>query len=260
MALVSSRVETEGVLVLTLNRPDKLNALSAELIRDLTAAAREAAVAVATQSVRVVILESSTSKAFCVGADLAERLSMDAEEVSETLAALRELTETLAAVPVPTIAVLEGAAFGGGLELALCCDLRVCSPGAKLGLTETKLAILPGAGGTQRLTRLIGEAKAKELIFLAKVLLGTEAKTYGLVHDCVVDPHAHARTWAATLLTHGPLGVSQAKAAIEGGRGLSLAEGLDWERKCYQRVLESEDRVEGLQAFSKKRPPLYRGR
>lgn len=260
MSLVESRVGPAWTLVLTLSRVDKLNALSRELIGDLTSAAREAARRAARGDVRAVIVESATPKAFCAGADLAERLAMDETEVEQALDALRAMTDALAAIPVPTIAVLEGVAFGGGLELALACDLRVGAPSSKLGLTETKLAILPGAGGTQRLPRLIGEAKAKEMIFLAKILGGEEAAACGLLHACVDKPRDTARAWAETIAGHGPLGVLNAKSAIDGGRGRPLADALDWERACYQRVLRSEDRTEGLKAFVEKRPPVYKGK
>jgi methylglutaconyl-CoA hydratase len=259
MSLVLVEYEKKGLAVIVLNRPDKMNALSKHLISELTEAASAVRQRAEDGEVRVCVLRSSSDRAFCAGADLAERAKMSVSEVKDTLKALRNLCGELAGVPVPTIAVIEGVAFGGGLELALACDMRIASPGAQLGLTETRLAIIPGAGGTQRLTRLVGESRAKEMIFRARRLSGLEAWDIGLVNVAESQPQKVALDWAEEILGNGPLALKAAKLAIEGGEGKELEEALDWEYEMYQRVLDTKDRVEGLKAFLEKRPPQYRG-
>jgi enoyl-CoA hydratase/carnithine racemase len=169
----------------------------------------------------------------------------------------------VAALPQPTIAVINGAAFGGGLELALACDLRVAASTASLGLTETSLAIIPGAGGTQRLRAVVGVARAKELIYTARRLDAHQALRIGLVNE-VAEPaalRAAAEARAASTAANGPLAVSAAKAAIDLADGPDpLAERLAGERALYlERVLPSRDRLEALAAFREKRRPVWRG-
>jgi methylglutaconyl-CoA hydratase len=165
-------------------------------------------------------------------------------------------------LPMPVLAALEGAALGGGLELALACDLRVAGGAAKLGLPETSLAIIPGAGGTQRLPRLIGRARAKELIFTARRFGAEEALALGVVDRAVTAGQALAAALdlARQILPNGPVALRAAKAAIDGGLDQDRAGGLLIEEACYARVLPTEDRLEGLAAFREKRPPVYRGR
>ncbi|CEQ39337.1 SPOSA6832_00849 [Sporobolomyces salmonicolor] len=185
---------------------------------------------------RVLILRSAVPGAFCAGADLKERKTMSELEVARFLYNLRRLLSELESLPIPTIAAIDGPALGGGLELALACDLRVAAPSVtKIGLPETRLAIIPGAGGTQRLARLIGTSRAKDLIFTAKVMTAEEA---------------HGQ---------GPLALRAAKTAVDVGSQLDLGSGLDVERLCYQTILKSRDRLEGLAAFAEKRKPVYRG-
>jgi methylglutaconyl-CoA hydratase len=248
-----------GHWVCELNRPEKLNALSKQLVSELLDFFKEAQSAAQTYKLRVLTLKSSQTKAFCVGADLLERKKMNEDEVGLALDSLRELTSALAKISCPTIAFLEGAAFGGGLELALCCDLRVCSPQTQMGLTETRLAIIPGAGGTQRLTRLLGESRAKELIYTGKKLSGVEAATLGLVNACVADPKGWLQETVQQILDGGPVALRAAKQAIEKGLDLSLESALDQERVAYNLTLKTKDRIEGLQAFEEKRKARYQG-
>jgi methylglutaconyl-CoA hydratase len=249
-----------GLWTCTLDRPDKLNALSRKMIAELKQCFDEVASAARRFECRVLVVASSSPKAFCVGADLAERRGMNEEQVIETLDELREMTGSLERVPVPTIAVIEGAAFGGGLELALCCDLRVATAKSQMGLTETRLAIIPGAGGTQRLARLIGLSRAKELIFTGRRLSGLEADAFGLLNACEEDARAWAAKIASEISEGGPVAILAAKQAIESGFGLPIEEGLDEERKAYSRTLNTHDRLEGLKAFDEKRKPQYQGR
>jgi enoyl-CoA hydratase/carnithine racemase len=161
----------------------------------------------------------------------------------------------------PTICAMNGSAFGGGLELALACDFRILVEGAELGLTEVKLGIMPGAGGTQRLPRLIGEARAKEMILLGRRITSARALEIGLVHQVVPRAGLEAATQAllAELATCAPLSVISAKVAIERGYGKPIQDALDIERECYDITLFSHDRDEGLAAFAEGRPPRYQG-
>ncbi len=256
------RLTLDGPLaVLTLDRPEVMNALSLQTLARLGGhverLAREGAL-------RAVIVTGAGEKAFCAGADLKERAGFGEAETREYVARIGATFEAVAALPMPTIAALNGVAFGGGCELALACDLRLMARGAQIGLTETALAIIPGAGGTQRLPRVVGTARARELIFTARRLAADEALRLGLVHE-VCEPAelpARARGLAAAIAANGPLAVRAAKAALSlAERGVDLAEGLRRERELYlQHVLPSADRLEALAAFREKRPPRFEGR
>ncbi|RDD36650.1 Methylglutaconyl-CoA hydratase, mitochondrial [Trichoplax sp. H2] len=254
--------DQEGITVFTFNRPKAKNAISKNVANQF----RESIEAVKhDKSVRVVILRSAVPNIFCAGADLKERLQMPPEEVGPFVSGLRALLSGIAALPMPTIAALDGAALGGGLEIALACDFRLAASNAKLGLVETKLAIIPGAGGTQRLTRIVGIAQAKRLIFSAKILNGHEAAKIGLVEEAVEqsvegDAAYHAAvSLAEQILPQGPLAVRMAKAAINGGIETDIATGLALEESYYAQVIPTKDRIEGLKAFSEKRKPMYTG-
>lgn len=259
MKFVNLDKNPNGVWTCEINRPEKHNALSAELISELTKTFEEANEAALKYKCRVFVLQSSSPKAFCVGADLAERKNMNDKEVVTALDSLRKLTITLENIACPTIAILEGAAFGGGLELALCCDLRVGSETAQMGLTETRLAIIPGAGGTQRLSRLVGISRAKELIFAAKRLNGIEARALGILNSCVADPKSWTADYIEQLLQAGPVALVAAKRAVNKGEDKTISAALDEERAAYLMTLPTYDRKEGLEAFVEKRKPRYKG-
>jgi methylglutaconyl-CoA hydratase len=254
------RIEREGpALFLTLSRPDAANALSRALVADLASAFAAAA---EQPEAAAVVLTGEGDKAFCAGADLRERRTFSLEQTRGFLRDLNALMDAIAAFPRPVMAALNGAAFGGGLELALACDLRLAVEGAMLGLPEVRLGIIPGAGGTQRLARLCGPGVAKELILTGRRIDAAQARAYGLI-NAVVPPgglRAEALRWAEEISQCAPLAVSQAKAAIDAGLGRPLAEALEVERAAYQVVLESEDRNEGLAAFAEKRKPAWRGK
>ncbi|VDD96767.1 unnamed protein product [Enterobius vermicularis] len=189
---------------------------------------------------------------------------MPLKEVPSFVSRLRQFVSDLANLHVPTIAALDGIALGGGLEVALGCDIRVASTSARLGLPEVKLAIFPGAGGTQRLTRIIGIARAKELIFTGRILSATDAERIGLV-NCVANEEITSAyqvslDMASLILKGGPCAIKLAKSVINEGAEMTLPESLEVERKGYAEVLKTEDRNEGLKAFSEKRPPVYCGR
>ncbi|MBK8727364.1 MAG: enoyl-CoA hydratase/isomerase family protein [Holophagaceae bacterium] len=249
----------EGIVLLGLDRSEAKNALGRQLLGELEAALeslRDDAAA------RVVILHSLVDGVFCAGADLKERAGMSPEEAEAFVKRLRAAFTAVERLPMPVLAVLEGAALGGGLELALACDLRVAGSAARLGLPETSLAIIPGAGGTQRLPRLIGRSKAKELIFTARRFSSHEALALGVV-DRAVDPGRAldaALDLARQILPNGPVALRAAKEAIDTGMDLDREAGLQVEQACYAKVLPTEDRLEGLAAFREKRKPVYRGR
>jgi enoyl-CoA hydratase/carnithine racemase len=209
-----------------------------------------------------VVITAAGDQAFSAGADLKERQSMDEEDVRDFLALYRASFGYIDRLPVPVVAALNGSAFGGGLELALACDMRVMSPEARIGLTEVSLGIIPGAGGTQRLTRLVGPAKAKELIVLARRIDAQEALSLGLVNR-VAEPGQDVVQCARELLepveNGAPIALRAALEAIDVAGEMPLDAGLLHERKCYERTLESKDRLEALAAFKEKRKPQFKG-
>jgi len=253
-------VEAKGpVTYVTINRPDVRNALSRELNVQL---AQLAADLQHDDSVHAVVITGAGEKAFCAGADLKERKGVPAAESGPYINAIAGAINGIGEIRKPTIAAMNGSAYGGGLELALACDFRVLVEGAELGLTEVRLGIMPGAGGTQRLPRIVGEARAKELIMLGRKVAAARALELGLVHQVV--PRAQLMGAVDALLGElagcAPLSVAQAKTAIERGYARPLEEGLEIERQCYDVTLFSEDRDEGLAAFAEGRPPRYQGR
>ncbi|XP_047415129.1 methylglutaconyl-CoA hydratase, mitochondrial-like [Sciurus carolinensis] len=198
------------------------------------------------------------------GADLKERAKMHSSEVGPFVSKIRAVINDIANLPVPTIAAIDGLALGGGLELALACDIRVAASSAKMGLVETKLAIIPGGGGTQRLPRAIGMSLAKELIFSARVLDGQEAKAVGLISHVLEQnqegdaAYRKALDLAREFLPQGPVAMRVAKLAINQGMEVDLVTGLAIEEACYAQTIPTKDRLEGL-AFKEKRPPRYKG-
>ncbi|HJV30908.1 MAG TPA: enoyl-CoA hydratase-related protein [Bacillales bacterium] len=248
-----------SIVKLTLNRSEAANALSSKLISDLTEALDDVT---AQGDVRCIILTGAGEKAFCAGADLKERLAMTEEEVPLAVAKIGALTAKIAAMPIPVVAVLNGVAFGGGLEIALACDIRIASNSIQVGLTETGLGIIPGAGGTQRLPRLIGEGNAKNMILRAKRLSATEAYRIGLLQEIYPQDELETRSYQASreIARNAPIAIVQAKQAINDGMQVPLDEGLTIEKSCYQTTIATLDRVEGLRAFQEKRPPVYIGK
>ncbi|THH14389.1 hypothetical protein EW146_g5935 [Bondarzewia mesenterica] len=249
-----------GVSTLLLNRPQSKNAISLRLLKEFTECLDDARF---DNKIRVLILGSTSPGSFCAGADLVERRTMAEVQVHKFLVDLRNALSKLENLPVPTIAAIDGPALGGGLELALACDLRVAGHGVtKIGLPETKLGIIPGAGGTQRATRLLGLSKAKDLIFTGRSLNAFEAKDWGLV-DYVSDEGTSAIDRALVLAkeisVNAPLALRSAKEAISRAPELALESGLDFERAVYEPLLKSQDRTEALQAFKEKRPPVFKG-
>jgi enoyl-CoA hydratase/carnithine racemase len=255
------RLERRGAVgVLVVDRADRRNALSRETLYALGRLGREL---VADGSVRAIVVTGEGDKAFCAGADLKERQGMSTDDVRLQVGLYRTELGVLDRSPKPVIAALNGVAFGGGLELALICDLRVAAPHAELALPETTLGIIPGAGGTQRLPRVVGEARAKEMILLGRKLGAAEALSWGLVNR--VSPEGvpvldDTLRWIEPISSGAPIAQAAALAAIEGSYDVPLPIGLELERVHYDETLRSEDRLEALRAFAEKRKPVFRGR
>jgi enoyl-CoA hydratase/carnithine racemase len=245
--------------VIKLNRPDELNALDYPTLHRLGEVIEE--VRQEIRDIRVVIV-AAEGRAFCVGADLKERRTLQEQQVRRNVNKIREVFSALARLPQPTIAAINGYAFGGGLELALSCDFRFAVSSATMGLTEVSLGIIPGAGGTQRLPRLIGPSKAKELILTARKFTAAEALDWGILNGIAEDPQ---HLWdlcqqlSSEIMANAPLAVYQAKYAIDAGSGVDLQTGLDIEAKAYEVILPTKDRLEALEAFREKRKPVFRG-
>ncbi|XP_059442696.1 probable enoyl-CoA hydratase 2, mitochondrial isoform X2 [Corylus avellana] len=247
-----------GIVEVRLERPGAKNAIGKDMLRGL----QETFEAIERDSsANVVLISSSVPRVFCAGADLKERKTMNPSEVHLFVNSLRATFSFLEALRLPTIAVIEGAALGGGLEMALSCDLRICGEDAVLGLPETGLAIIPGAGGTQRLPRLVGKAVAKELIFTGRKIGGRDAMSMGLVNYCVPAGEAHLKAFeiARDVNQKGPIAIRMAKRAINEGVEMDMASALALEEECYEQILHTKDRLEGLTAFAEKRKPRYTG-
>ncbi|MFD3450000.1 enoyl-CoA hydratase [Microbacteriaceae bacterium 4G12] len=249
---------TPHVVCITLNRPQQANALSLALLEELQAALLEVK---DNKNVRAVIVTGAGEKAFCAGADLKERAGMNHEQVRHAVSMIRSTINLVEELPQPVIAAINGVALGGGTELSLACDIRLAASSATLGLTETSLAIIPGAGGTQRLPRLIGMGRAKELIFTARRISAKEAAEYNLVEYVVESGELlqKATKLAERIAANGPIAVQLAKRAISQGIELSLHDGLEVEQQAYEGIIDTSDRLEGLQAFKEKRKPIYKG-
>ncbi|XP_029941460.1 methylglutaconyl-CoA hydratase, mitochondrial [Salarias fasciatus] len=254
--------EDSGIVVVGMNRPKAKNAISRNLVKLLFEAVEDIK---KNNRVRSVIFCSLVPGIFCAGADLKERTKMQPSEVGPFVSKARALISEMGNLPVPTIAAIDGAALGGGLEMALSCDIRISSNDAKMGLVETRLAIIPGGGGTQRLPRAIGVSQAKELIFSARVVQGAEACRLGLVNHSVEQnesgdaAYLRALELAREINPQGPIAVRMAKLAINQGIEVDLVTGLAIEEACYAQVIPTKDRLEGLAAFKEKRRPNYKG-
>ena len=251
--------EKDGIAVLTLNRPKVMNSFNFALLNSL----KEQVDALKfNTNVRVVIITGAGRKAFCAGADLKERTTFDELQVKEFIFTIRNLFTSIENLNKPVIAAINGVALGGGTELALACDIRIAAMNASMGLTETRLAIIPGAGGTQRLPRLIGRGKAKELIFTGRRVDAREALQIGLVNQ-IYDPESlltECQKMAAMICETGPIAIEQAKYAINYGLETDLHTGLGIESNAYWVTIPTEDRLEGLAAFQEKRKPVYKGK
>jgi enoyl-CoA hydratase/carnithine racemase len=247
---------TDGIGVIRLARPP-MNALNTQVQEELRAAAEAADT---DDSVHAVIVYGG-DKVFAAGADIKEMAGMRYADMSTRAPQLSSAFDAIAQIGKPVIAAITGFALGGGCELALACDIRICADDAKLGQPEIKLGIIPGAGGTQRLPRLVGPAKAKELIFTGRMVDAEEAKRIGLVDDVVpaAEVFAAARKFAEVFAAGPPRALRAAKQAVDTGLELDLSAGLAWESQLFAGLFATEDAHEGMSAFTEKRKPGFRG-
>jgi enoyl-CoA hydratase/carnithine racemase len=245
---------TEGIVQIRLNRPDRLNALGVEMVDALLAAITDAA----ASNARVILIRG-TGRAFCAGADLKERRTMEEAARVKHNRAINAAVDALGAAPMPTVCAINGLALGGGCEIALACDLRYAAEDAQIGLTEARIGAIPGAGGTQRLPRTIGATRALELILTGEPITGKRAAEIGLINAAVAADQldAYVTRIATVLASRSPSGARTAKRVIYGGLETTLANGLALEAHALKDILTSADYAEGLAAFAEKRPPRF---
>ena len=249
----------DHILLVTLNRPEASNALNTRMGLDLVEVFETFPVDL--QGLRAVIITGSGDKAFCAGGDLKERNGMTDESWQAQHLIFERMARALMACPVPLIAAVNGAAYGGGCEIAAASDFVYAASHARFALTEVTLGIMPGAGGTQNLARAVGERRAKELILSGLPFTSTEAEAWGLVSR-VVEPADLLETTLAIarrIAANGPIAVRQAKQAIHRGMQMSVWDGMAFEIEAYNRLVPTEDRREGVLAFNENRKPVFRG-
>jgi len=257
--IVVSRDDND-ILLVTLNRPEVSNALNTRMGLDLVELFE--ALAVDLEEARVVIITGQGEKAFCAGGDLKQRNGMSDEAWRSQHLIFERMVRALMGCPIPLVAAVNGAAYGGGCEIAAASDFVYAASNARFALTEVTLGIMPGAGGTQNLARAIGERRAKELILSGLPFTALEAEAWGLVNR-VVEPESLLETtlgMARRMAANGPLAVRQAKQAIHRGLQMSVWDGLAFEIEAYNRLVGTEDRREGVLAFNERRKPVFRGR
>lgn len=248
----------DRVAVLTVNRPDKLNALNTATRDDIVAALEELR---NDDGIRCVVITGAGEKAFIAGADIGEFAKRTVHQQRATMTAMRVFT-AFEEFPKPVIAAINGFCLGGGCELALACDIRLAASTARLGQPEINLAIIPGGGGTQRLTRLVGEGKSMELILTGRQVKADEALAIGLVNE-VVEPEKlmeRALEMANNIAEKSPVALQYAKEAVKTAARANLREGLEREIDLFALCFASEDKEEGVSAFLEKRKPEFKGR
>ena len=257
--LLPERVD-EHILLVRLNRPEASNALDTQMGLDLVAFFE--GVALDPAGARCLVLTGSGDRAFCAGGDLKERRGMTDEAWGRQHVVFERMVRAILDCPVPVLGAVNGAAYGGGCEIAAACDFLYAARTARFALTETTLGIMPGAGGTQTLPRAIGERRAKELILTGRPFSAAEALDWGLV-NALFEPAellAAALNTAGSIAANAPIAVRQAKMSIGRGLGMSLRDGLAFEIEAYNRMVPTQDRREGVLAFNEKRRPRFEGR
>jgi enoyl-CoA hydratase len=249
-----------SLLCVTLNRPSAANAINTRMMEELLDL--WTGLVAGPGETRCAVLTGSGERAFCAGADLKERQGMDDESWFAQHDIIEQAQKMLLACPVPVIAAVNGAAFAGGLELALACDFIYAATGARFALTETTLGIMPGAGGTQTLPRAAGARRAKEIILAGKSFTAVQAHDWGIVNrlcapDALMD---ETLVTARAIAANAPLAVREACKSIDGGAALPLDKAMLHEIECYERLIATSDRREGIAAFNEKRKPRFTGR
>jgi len=250
----------EHVMLATLNRPAAANAMNTRLGTEIMTLFE--GLNLDAGDTRCVVLTGAGERAFCAGADLKERDGMTDDAWARQHLIFERMVRAILACPLPVIAAVNGAAYGGGCELALACDFIYASEQARFALTEVTLGIMPGAGGTQTLARAVGERRAKEIILTGKPFGAAEAQRWGMVGRVLPpgDLVAEALATAEAIARNAPIAVRQAKQAIGRGLGMSLWDGLALEIEAYHRMVPTEDRREGIASFNDKRPPRFKGK
>ncbi len=251
--------KSEGIATIILNRPEALNAFSKEVVNEVLQALEDIT---ADENVRVTILTGAGEKAFSAGADIKAMKGFNALKARKLSLMGEKLCSAIGNLEKPVIAAINGYALGGGLEVAMACDLRIASEKARMGQTEINIGLIPGWGGTQRLTRLIGRTKAKELIFTGKIIDAKTAEQLGIVN--MVFPaeefREKVREFAKKLASKAPIALKIAKALINKGADISLESAIALEREGFGIVGSTEDLQEGVSAFTEKRKPTFKGR
>ena len=253
------RVERDGgVAIVTLDRQEKLNALNAQVQEEITAAFTS----LPPGEVRAAVITGAGERAFVAGADAGEMSALSALEIREFGRIGTRMMGAIEDAPFPVIAAINGYALGGGLEIALACDIRIASDNAQLGFPEVTIGIMPGAGGTQRLPRVIGSGLARELVFTGRMVSAREAKEIGLVNRVVGEGEAlkAAKELARQIAENAPLAVRSAKTAMNVARNTDLGSGIEHEGDLFALLFATEDAREGLAAFAERRKPEFKGK
>jgi enoyl-CoA hydratase/carnithine racemase len=250
----------EGLVLLTLNRPQVANAMNTQMGRDLLAFFD--AVNANPLAYRCIVVTGAGDKAFCAGGDLKERQGMTDEQWQAQHLLFERMIRAFIGCPVPVIGAINGAAYAGGCELALCCDFLYASESARFALTEVTLGIMPGAGGTQNLPRAVGERRAKEIVLTGRPFTASDAYDWGMVNRLCAPEKLLADTLetARRISDNAPISVRQAKHSIHYGLQMDLGSALMFEIEAYNRMVSTEDRREGINSFNEKRKPRFKGR
>jgi enoyl-CoA hydratase/carnithine racemase len=251
--------QDDQVLLVTMNRPDVLNAMNTQLGLDLVNLFES--IAMSPGLLRCIVLTGS-GKGFCAGGDLKQRNGMSSQDWTAQHVVFERMARALLDCPLPIVGAINGAAFGGGCELACCCDFLYAAENAKFALPEVRLGIMPGAGGTQTLPRAIGERRAKEHILTGKPFTAAQAELWGLVNEVMPIEALMPRALevAKLIASNAPLSTRQVKQSVSRGLRMSLGDGLAFEIEAYNRLVATEDRHEGVRAFNEKRKPNFQGR
>lgn len=251
--------KNEGIATITLNRPEALNALSTEVVEEILRAVEDVRT---DENIRVVVLTGAGEKAFSAGADIKAMVGMTALKARELSSMGERLCVTLENLEKPVIAAINGYALGGGMEVAMACDLRIASENARMGQTEINIGLIPGWGGTQRLTRLVGMTKAKELVFTGRMIDARTAEQIGLLNMAVpADKFREiVHQLAVDLASKAPVALKVAKALITKGADMSLDAALELEREGFGVIGSTDDLKEGTSAFAEKRKPEFKGK
>lgn len=255
---ISYEKESNDIGILTINRPKVLNALNWDTLGELRVFLEEV---LPKEDLKALIITGAGDKAFVAGADIAQMNEMKERDFQDYVDYAHRVYELIENEPCPSIAAINGYALGGGCELALACDIRIASEKARLGFPEVKLGIFPGWGGTQRITRILGLGKTKELVFTGEMINAEEALRIGLVERVVPQEEVHneAKKLAGAIAKRGPIAVRMSKTAINAGSEMDLQKALLLEKTLVSLCFDSQDRVEGMKAFLEKREPAFTG-